>query len=124
MSNLSFGSVKFVALELVIFKLIFQAIFHFRSYKLKLDGDSILRPGPEDIIDDTRKMGNGPFELLIGREFKLDIWDEMVKTMKLTEVARFVCPFKVCGVPSPSPSVGKGQHSIIRRCQWLSNYDL
>lgn len=48
------------------------------------------------IIDDSRRMGNGPFELLIGREFKLDIWEEMVRTMRLKEVARFTCPFKVC----------------------------
>ena len=47
------------------------------------------------IIDDSRRMGNGPFELLIGREFKLDIWEEMVKTMRLKEVSRFTCPFKV-----------------------------
>lgn len=47
------------------------------------------------MIDDTRVMGNGPFELLIGREFKLDIWDEMVRSMKVEEVARFVCPFAV-----------------------------
>lgn len=54
-----------------------------------------MAPDPEDVIDDTRKLGNGPFELLLGCEFKLDIWCEMVKTMRLKEVARFTCPFKV-----------------------------
>ena len=63
--------------------------------KPKLDGEVILKPDPDEIIDDTRVMGNGPFELLIGREFKLDIWDEMVRTMKVGEVARFICPFTV-----------------------------
>ncbi len=40
-------------------------------------------------------MGNGPFELLIGREFKLDVWEKMVRTMRLKEIARFTCAFQV-----------------------------
>lgn len=59
-------------------------------------GGSVIAPEPNEVIDDSRTMGNGPFELLIGREFKLDIWDEMVRTMRLNEVARFICPFTVC----------------------------
>jgi hypothetical protein len=72
-----------------------QAIFDYLVYQPRLDGDVILKPGSDEVIDDTRVMGNGPFELLIGREFKLDIWDEMVRTMEVGEVARFVCPFTV-----------------------------
>ena len=40
-------------------------------------------------------MATGPFELLIGREFKLSVWEEMVKTMRVGEIARFICPFEV-----------------------------
>ncbi len=47
------------------------------------------------IIDDTRILGTGPFELLIGREFKLSILEDMVKGMLVGEVARFSCPYKV-----------------------------
>lgn len=69
-----------------------QAILHFRTLKLQQDGS--LEEG--DVLDDTRKMVTGPFELLMGREFKLGVWEEMVKTMRIGEVARFRCPFKVC----------------------------
>ncbi len=54
-----------------------------------------MKPELDEVIDDTRTMGNGPFELLMGREFKVDIWDEMVRTMRVDEVARFLCPFEV-----------------------------
>lgn len=47
------------------------------------------------VIDDTRDLGSGPFELLIGREFKLDIWEKLVREMLVGEVARFSCPYKV-----------------------------
>ena len=36
-----------------------------------------------------------PFELYIGREFKLAIWEELVKTMKVGEISRFSCPYEV-----------------------------
>ena len=47
------------------------------------------------MIDDTRTMGCGPFELLIGRKFKMDVWEDLVKEMLIGEVARFTCPYKV-----------------------------
>ena len=47
------------------------------------------------MIDDTQTLGTGPFELLIGREFKLGVWEQMVKSMLVNEVARFSCPYKV-----------------------------
>ena len=40
-------------------------------------------------------MGIGPFELLIGREFKLPLWEDMIKTMKVGEISRFGCEFRV-----------------------------
>ena len=47
------------------------------------------------MVDDSRLMGCGPFELLVGREFKLAVWEEMLQTMLVGEVARFYCPFQV-----------------------------
>ena len=47
------------------------------------------------MIDDSRKLQSGPFELLVGREFKLSVWEEWVKGMLEGEVARFTCPYKV-----------------------------
>lgn len=74
-----------------------QAVFHFRSIKLNPDGSL---PAGEDqikdhVIDDTRTLGCGPFELLVGRKFKMDVWEDLVKEMLVGEVARFTCPYKV-----------------------------
>ena len=49
----------------------------------------------QSVLDDSRTLGTGPFELLIGREFKLGIWEDLAKSMRLGEIARFKCPFKV-----------------------------
>lgn len=73
-------------------------MFHFRTLQPP-DGLSELSveqlPEGLKVIDDSRTMGTGPFELLIGREFKLGVWEELVRTMRLGEVARFICPFEV-----------------------------
>ena len=71
-----------------------QAFFHFRTIALPKDGASSDNE-EQNILDDSRTLGTGPFELLVGREFKLGIWEDMVKTMRVGEVARFECPFKV-----------------------------
>ena len=72
-----------------------QAVLHFRTFKLQQDGSLEKGDLEESVIDDTRTMATGPFELLIGREFKLSVWEEMVKTMRVGEIARFICPFEV-----------------------------
>lgn len=72
-----------------------QILFHFRTLKLAVDGSGDGDSTHERVIDDTRVLGTGPFELLIGRDFKLAVWEEMVKTMAVGEVARFTCPFQV-----------------------------
>ena len=41
----------------------------------------------EAVIDDTRTMGFGPFELLIGRDFKLKTWEAAIKEMLIGEVS-------------------------------------
>ena len=50
---------------------------------------------PQHVLDDTRAMGMDPMELLMGREFRLPIWERMIKTMKVGEIARFSCPYEV-----------------------------
>ena len=56
----------------------------------------------EVVIDDSRKFGK-PFELLIGRNFKLECWEECVKTMIPGEVSRFSCPVR-CVIDYPTIS--------------------
>ena len=42
------------------------------------------------LLDDSRKMGNGkPLELIIGKKFKLEVWETMLQKMSLNEVAQF-----------------------------------
>ncbi len=73
-------------------------MFHFRTIHPPHDvtelSPSVLPEGSK-VIDDSRTMGTGPFELLIGREFKLCVWEELVRSMRVGEVARFLCPFEV-----------------------------
>lgn len=62
-----------------------KVVFHFRTFRVGGDGKI------GDLLDDTRHIGNGPFELIIGRSFKLKIWEELVRGMLVNEVARFTC---------------------------------
>ncbi|KAL5477687.1 hypothetical protein EMCRGX_G024515 [Ephydatia muelleri] len=66
-----------------------KVCFHFRAFSLPPDGST-----SDEIIDDTRNLGTGPFELLIGREFKLSVWEDVVKTMRVGEIVKFQCPYK------------------------------
>lgn len=58
-----------------------QAIFHFKAFKRNKDGEEV-------VIDDSRKLGK-PFELLIGKEFKMPVLEEFIKTMREGEVSHF-----------------------------------
>lgn len=58
-----------------------QATFHFKTFKNDEDKTQ---------IDCSRDLGQ-PFELLIGKKFKLEVWEELIKTMREKEVARFIC---------------------------------
>ncbi|XP_034230192.1 AH receptor-interacting protein [Thrips palmi] len=40
------------------------------------------------VIDDSRKMGK-PMELVLGKKFKLEVWETIVQLMSLNEVASF-----------------------------------
>ena len=42
------------------------------------------------VIDDSKQLNpNKPMELIIGKKFKLEIWERAIKTMWLNEVAKF-----------------------------------
>ena len=72
-----------------------QILFHFRTLRLDKNGELDEADIQSCVIDDSRIIGAGPFELLIGREFKLSVWEDMVKSMSIGEKARFKCPYKV-----------------------------
>ncbi|XP_046390378.1 AH receptor-interacting protein [Ischnura elegans] len=55
-----------------------KVFFHFQT---KLSDDN-------KIIDDSRKLGK-PMELVLGKKFKLEVWEAIVQTMSINEVACF-----------------------------------
>lgn len=49
------------------------------------------------VLDDSRTMGghSKPMELILGKKFKLAVWERVVITMKQSEIAEFTCDTKV-----------------------------
>ncbi|XP_072495420.1 AH receptor-interacting protein isoform X2 [Notamacropus eugenii] len=45
------------------------------------------------VIDDSRQRGK-PMELILGKQFKLRVWETIVRTMRPGEVAEFLCDVK------------------------------
>lgn len=49
------------------------------------------------LLDDSRKMGPGkPIELVLGKKFKLEVWEAIVQKMAINEVAEFTVDKSVC----------------------------
>lgn len=46
------------------------------------------RADNQKVIDDSRKVSK-PMELVLGKKFKLEVWEAIVQKMSLHEVARF-----------------------------------
>lgn len=66
-------------LDLLMPSISFQVVFHFRTTKC----DSL-----KTVIDDSRSMGK-PMELVLGKQFKLEVWEVIVQKMSINEVAIF-----------------------------------
>ncbi|KAM6940826.1 AH receptor-interacting protein [Lycodopsis pacificus] len=62
-----------------------KVVFHYRTSLC--DGK---------VLDDSRTMGghSKPMELILGKKFKLAVWERVVITMKQGEVAEFTCDNK------------------------------
>lgn len=63
-----------------------QVRFHFAAQVITkhADGETILG----DVIDDSHRYSQ-PIEILIGKKFKLEVWETIVQTMAVNEVAEF-----------------------------------
>ncbi|XP_036621474.1 AH receptor-interacting protein isoform X2 [Trichosurus vulpecula] len=61
-----------------------KATFHFRTLRSDEEGA---------VIDDSRQRGK-PMELILGKQFKLPVWETIVRTMRPGEVAEFLCDVK------------------------------
>lgn len=44
--------------------------------------------GEPTLLDDSKKIGR-PMELIIGKKFKFEVWEAIVKKMSLNEIAKF-----------------------------------
>lgn len=58
-----------------------QVTFHFRTQ---------LCDDERTVIDDSKVVGT-PMEVVIGNMFKLDIWESLLSSMRIGEVAEFWC---------------------------------
>ena len=62
-----------------------QATFHYRTLRSDEEGT---------VLDDSRVCGK-PMELIIGKKFKLPVWETIVRTMREGEISQFCCDVKV-----------------------------
>ncbi|XP_069485071.1 AH receptor-interacting protein isoform X3 [Ambystoma mexicanum] len=76
-----------------------KATFHYRT--LKCDPQRTL-------IDDSRTQGK-PMELIIGKRFKLPIWETIICTMREGEISEFLCDIQHVAV---YPMVSKSLRNI------------
>ncbi|PNI37196.1 AIPL1 isoform 11, partial [Pan troglodytes] len=67
-----------------------RVIFHFRT--MKCDEE-------RTVIDDSRQVGQ-PMHIIIGNMFKLEVWEILLTSMRVHEVAEFWCDT----IPEPMPS--------------------
>lgn len=58
-----------------------QVTFHFRTMLCNDD---------RTVLDDSKKVGM-PMEVVIGNMFRLDVWEALLKSMRIGEVAEFWC---------------------------------
>nr|CAG4637181.1 EOG090X09NR [Ceriodaphnia reticulata] len=75
--------------------------FHFVTQIITRDAGGEIILG--DVIDDSRKFSQ-PVEILIGKQFKLEVWETIVQTMAVNEVAEFRVEKNLC---LPYPLVAK-----------------
>lgn len=70
------------------------------------------------MLDDSRVRGK-PMELIIGKKFKLPVWETIVCTMREGEIAQFCCDVKVswplfCLLLSVSQVAARG---LVPKCK-------
>lgn len=66
-----------------------QITFHFQTLK-----DDFERT----VIDDSRDSGI-PMEIIVGKMFKMEVWETLLTSMRIREVAEFWCDAVVSDVP-------------------------
>ncbi|KAH9502852.1 hypothetical protein Btru_074620 [Bulinus truncatus] len=78
-----------------------KASFHYRTLKVNDE---------RTVLDDSKHIGK-PMELIFGKKFKLEVWEMLLKTMKVKEVAEFTCDVKHTAI---YPVVAKSLRDIFK----------
>ncbi|XP_070572091.1 AH receptor-interacting protein-like [Ptychodera flava] len=90
--------------------------FHYKT--VKLDDE-------KTVLDDSKKT-NKPMELLLGKQFKLEVWETCIKTMRLNEVARFTVDASLLGsYPHVAKSLrdfSRGQTEEKKHCCGIAQF--
>lgn len=51
------------------------------------------------MLDDSRKLGEGkPLDLVLGKKFKLEVWEAILQKMAVNEVAEFTVDKSVSNI--------------------------
>ncbi|XP_072325646.1 aryl-hydrocarbon-interacting protein-like 1 [Scyliorhinus torazame] len=77
-----------------------KVTFHFRT--IRCDGD-------RTVIDDSKQVGK-PMEIIFGNMFKLEVWEILLSSMRIGEVAEFWCDVIHTGL---YPTVAKSLRLIV-----------
>nr|CAG4649505.1 EOG090X09NR [Scapholeberis mucronata] len=67
--------------------------FHFTTQTFERDENGEIVRG--DIIDNSKNFSQ-PVEILIGKQFKLEVWENVVQSMAINEVAEFQVDKNLC----------------------------
>lgn len=72
------------------------------------------------MLDDSRteECQNKPMELIMGKKFKLPVWERIVMTMREGEIAEFTCDVKVSIAYSQFECI-EMQYNLQKRCYTL-----
>uniref|UniRef100_W5NDY6 Aryl hydrocarbon receptor interacting protein like 2 n=1 Tax=Lepisosteus oculatus TaxID=7918 RepID=W5NDY6_LEPOC len=59
-----------------------KLVFHFQTLACNFE---------RTVIDDSRRQGKAPMEIIVGKMFKMEIWETLLTSMRIGEVAEFWC---------------------------------
>ena len=89
-----------------------KVVFHFQT---------LLDDFERTVIDDSR-LAKRPAEIFVGKMFKMEVWESLLTSMRVGEVAEFWCDAVVrVDVHSPTYMAHICKHTCALKPQGLSN---
>lgn len=86
-----------------LFLSVSQLVFHFQT---------LLDNFERTVVDDSRQAGR-PAEIFVGKMFKMEVWETLLTSMRIGEVAEFWCDATVSFVATFAQSSGKQKNTSI-----------